>query len=79
LEFYSGGGIELRAFRMVKVNINQALKARGLSEERRAELLEEKVEIDGIIDGLVDQQKGLQADLTEKKKIIRGQECFVKN
>jgi hypothetical protein len=79
LEFYSGGGIELRAFRMEKVNINQALKARGLSKERRAELLEEKVEIDGIIDGLVDQQKGLQADLTEKKKIIRGQECFVKN
>jgi hypothetical protein len=45
----------LRAFCIEKVNINQALKARGLSEYRFAELLEEKIEIDRIIDRLVEQ------------------------
>ena len=53
----TGRTIELRAFRLEKVNINQALRARGLSEERRTTLLEEKSEIEGIIDGLVAQQK----------------------
>jgi hypothetical protein len=49
--------IELRAYRLEKVNISEALRARGLSEEGHTALLEEKAEIEGIIDGLVAQQK----------------------
>jgi len=60
----------LRAFRVEKININQALKARGLLEEHRTELLEEKIEIDGIIDRLVEQQKVLKGDLSEKRKAL---------
>ncbi len=46
------------------------MRAGGLSEEHRAALLEEKSEIEGIIDGLVAQQKHLQGDLVEQKALI---------
>jgi hypothetical protein len=64
--------IKLSAFDVEKVNINQALKATGLSEERRSALLEEKVEMDR----LVDQQKDLQGDLPEKKKALSEDKCI---
>ncbi len=67
----TGGIIKLRAFRREKkVYLNQTLRAGGLSEEHRAALLEEKSEIEGIIDGLVAQQKHLQGDLVEQKALI---------
>jgi hypothetical protein len=69
LEFYRGA-IELRAFRIEKVNINQTLKARGLSEECHAEPMKEQLEIDRIIGRLVEEQKVLPGYLTKKRKAL---------
>jgi hypothetical protein len=56
---------------MEKVTLNEALKARNIDQETRSDLVEQKQHIKERIEGLQEEHKQLQVDLTVKHKCLK--------
>ncbi len=62
----NGGGIELKLFRIERVQVNQVLKNRNLAEEERDSLQTQWQELDDEIEALSQEQKRIKANASGK-------------
>ncbi len=64
----NGAAVDVRFLRLQKVEVNQALKQRGLTEQQIASLVADRRQIDDRIAQIMDQKKNLEKELGRKRK-----------
>ncbi len=67
----NGGSVDLSMYRMEKVHVNVALKVRHVDQDTRNDSMEQKRLIEERIEGLHEEQKQLEHNITVKKKHLK--------
>jgi len=61
---------DLKFYKLERVELNNRLKARGLSEESRNDLTERKQEIEYWVSALTEDQQRLKSEVSSRREII---------